>query len=265
MRRTGIGANIVRRGGVLAPRPGQLESRKQTTDNRQTGANQPDGRLDVRPQRSPVDGVCLIGRVNPEQNDDAVDTGETDEDTEGEDAVERELILPRTLQVPDHGDGEGEDDEVDDDVEDLVGDEEFVLVETGAVDGLVPEGVQGTALYGAGDDDGETPGADESVEGEGDVLEFGGGENATVEADDGGFDGWADEEVAELVCDEYLSLFLLVCSCSSWSLRLGFLTFPKFIRVGTSRSASCWPSPPMVHPASHYQYMLDRKYENQLT
>ena len=237
MRGTSIGADIVRRGSVLTPRPRQLESRKQSPDNRQTGADQPNRRLDMRPQRGLVDGICLIGGVNPEQDDDAIDTGEADEDTEGEDAVERELILPRALQVPDHGDGEGEDDEVDDDVEDLVGDEEFVLVETGAVDGLVPEGVQGTALYGAGDDDGETPGADESVEGEGDVLEIGGGENATVEADDGSFDGWADEEVAELICDEYLSLFLSVCSCSSWSLRLGFLTFPKFIRVGTSRSA----------------------------
>ena len=69
-------------------------------------------------------------------------------------------------------------------------------------------------MYGAGDDDGETPGADESVEGEGDMLESGGGEDSTVEADDGGFDGWTDEEVAELVCNEDLSLCLLVCSCS---------------------------------------------------
>ena len=141
MRRTGIGADIVRRGSVLAPRTRQLQFRKQTTDNGQTGADQPDRRLDMRPQRSVVDGICLIGGVNPEQDDDAVDTGEADEDTEGEDAVERELILPGALQVPDHGDGEGEDDEVDDDVEDLVGDEEFVLVEAGAWDGLVPEGV----------------------------------------------------------------------------------------------------------------------------
>lgn len=237
MRGTSIGADIVRRGSVLTPRPRQLESRKQTTDNRQTGADQPNRRLDMRPQRSPVDGICLIGGVNPEQDDDAVDTGEADEDTEGEDTIERELILPSALQVPDHGDGEGENDEVDDDVEDLVGDEEFVLVETGAFDGFVPEGVQGTALYGAGDDDGETPGADEGVEGEGDMLESGGGEDSTVEADDGGFDGWTDEEVAKLVCNEDLSLLLLVSSCPSWSLRLCFLTFPKFTRVGTSRSA----------------------------
>lgn len=204
MRRTGIGADIVRRGSILPPRTRQLQFRKQTTDNGQTGADQPNRRLDMRPQRSVVDGICLIGGVNPEQDDDAEDTGEADEDTEGEDAVERELILPGALQVPDHGDGEGEDDEVDDDVEDLVGDEEFVLVEAGAWDGLVPEGVEGAALHGAGDDDGETPGADEGVEGEGEMLEFGGGEDSTVEADDGGFDGWADEEVAELVCDEDL-------------------------------------------------------------
>ena len=91
-------------------------------------------------------------------------------------------------------------------------------------------------MHGAGDDDGETPGADEGVEGEGEMLEFGGGEDSTVEADDGGFDGWADEEVAELVGDEDLSSVSIFMLFFVGRRGCG-LTLPKFIRVGTSRSA----------------------------
>lgn len=157
----------------------------------------------MRPQRRLVHGVRVIGGVNPEQHDDTINTRKADEYPQREDTIQRKLILPRALQVPDHGHGQCEDNEVDDDVEDLVGDEELVGVEAFGVGSVgVPGAFEGAALQGAGDDDARGPGDDEGVEGEGEMLEFGGGEDAAVEADDGSFDGGADEEVGELVGDE---------------------------------------------------------------
>ena len=120
-----IGIDVVRRGGVLAA-SGDLEAREQASRDGQTRADQTDGGLDVRPQRGLVDGIRGVVGLDPEEDDDAVDTSEADEGAECEDPVQRELVLPGALQVPDHGHGEGQDDEVHEDVEDLVDDEEFV-------------------------------------------------------------------------------------------------------------------------------------------
>ena len=87
-----------------------------------------------------VNGICHIVFVDPEEDDDAEDTGEADEGAESEDAVESELVLPCSMEVPNHGDGEGEDDEVHDYVEDLVDYDEFVAIETLALDAGVPVG-----------------------------------------------------------------------------------------------------------------------------
>lgn len=213
MRGTVIPGNKVRRGPILLSiRAGKLEFGKQAADDGKTGTYEPDGGLDMRPQRRLVHGVGVIGGVNPEQHDDTIDTSETDEDPQRKDTIERKLILPCALQVPDHGHGQREDNEVDDDVEDLVGNEELVGVEAFGVGGVgVPGAFKGAALQGTGDNDARAPGNDEGVEGEGEMLEFGGREDAAVEADDGSFDGGADEEVGELVGNEELiALVLLV-------------------------------------------------------
>lgn len=206
MRRTG---QIVRRRAIsillLRRAAREPEFREQATNNRQTGTNQTNGRLDVRPQCRLVHGVRGVGGVDPEQHDDTVDTREADEDTQCENAVQRELILPRALQVPDHGHRKRKNHKVNNDVEDLVDDEELVLVEAFAVDAGVPEGFDRAALQAAGDNDPRGPSDDEGVEGEGDMLEFRGCEDTAVEADDGGFDGGAEEEVGELICEEDLA------------------------------------------------------------
>lgn len=115
------------------------------------------------------------------------------------------------MEAPDHWDGEDEDDEVHQDVEGLVDDEEDAWVDALPVDAVVPVGAEGAALRGAGDEDGEAPGADEGVHAEGEVLEFGGCEDPPVEADDGDFDGGGEDEVGELVGEEDLVLLAGVC------------------------------------------------------
>lgn len=77
-----IGIDIRRTRSIT--RGGQLKRREQTADNRQVGADQTNGRLDVRPQRRLVDGEGWVGRADPEEHDDAVDAGEADEGAEGE-------------------------------------------------------------------------------------------------------------------------------------------------------------------------------------
>lgn len=84
----------------------------------------------MRPQSRLVDCECWVCRTNPEEHDDAVDAGEADEGTEGKHPVQRELVLPRALKVPDHWDWQDEDDEVHKYVESLVDDDEFLCVET---------------------------------------------------------------------------------------------------------------------------------------
>lgn len=132
-----IGIDIVRRGSI-ATSTGDLESREQPPDDRETGADQTDGWLNMSPESRLVDGVGGVVWFDPEEDDDTVDTGEADEATDSEDAVQGEFILPCALEAPDHGDREEEDHEVHEDVEALVDDEELVLVEAVAVDALVP-------------------------------------------------------------------------------------------------------------------------------
>lgn len=59
-------------------------------------------------------------------------------------------------------------------------------------------------MSGAGEEDAGPPRADEAVQAEGEALEFGRWEDAAVEADDGDFDGRAEDEVGELVGEEDL-------------------------------------------------------------
>ena len=195
MRVAVIPREIIRCTGILAPRTGKLHLREQATDNWQAGTDQTNRRLDMRPERRLVNGECGIGWVDPEEHHDTVDTGEADEDTEGKDTVESKFILPRALEVPDHRNGEGKDGEVHDDVEDLVGDKELVLVEALGIEPRIPEAFQRTTLQTTSDDDTHGPGNDESVKGKGDALELGSGEDAAIETDDGCFDGGTQEEV----------------------------------------------------------------------
>lgn len=124
VRVTDIGVDVVRRHAAGVGAVLQLERWEQTADDGQAGADQSDGGFDVCPQGGLVDGVGRVGGADPKENDDAVDTGEADEATDGEDAVDGELVLPRAVQAPDHGDGQGQDHKVHEDVEGLVGDDE---------------------------------------------------------------------------------------------------------------------------------------------
>ena len=159
----------------------------------------------MRPQRGLIHGERVIRGVNPEQHDDAVDTGEADKDPQSEDAVQSQLVLPCTLQVPDHRDGEPQDHKVDHHVEDLVGDEELVLVHALRGHRGVPETAQRAALQPAGDEDGQPPGDDERVETEREALEGWGREDAAVEADNRRLDCGTEGKVGELVCQEDLA------------------------------------------------------------
>ncbi|KFY90576.1 hypothetical protein V500_05136 [Pseudogymnoascus sp. VKM F-4518 (FW-2643)] len=123
---------------------------------------------------------------------------------EGEDAAERELILPRAFEAPDDGQGQAEDDKVHEDVEGLVDDEVLGAIDTHGVDGLVPVAAEGPALKRAGKEDGGGPEADEPVYDGGDAVEGRSREDATVEADDGDFYDGAESKVGELVRDENL-------------------------------------------------------------
>lgn len=60
------------------------------------------------------------------------------------------------------------------------------------------------------EEDACSPCADEAVQAEGDGLEAGDCEDAAVEADDGDFDGGAEEEVGELVCEEDLHTLVTI-------------------------------------------------------
>lgn len=115
------------------------------------------------PQSGLVDGVSRVGGADPEQHDDAVDTSEADESTEGEDTVQCELVLPATVQTPNHRDWEDEDDKVHDDVEGLVDNEEDVRIEAFSGHTMVPVGAERNTLTGAGEEDAEAPGANEAV------------------------------------------------------------------------------------------------------
>lgn len=115
------------------------------------------------PQSGLVDGISRISRTNPEEHDDSVDTSETNECTQGENAVQGEFILPGTMQIPDHRDWKGEDDKVHYDVERLVDYEEEVCVEALALDAVVPVCAEWAALACAGEEDACSPGADQTV------------------------------------------------------------------------------------------------------
>lgn len=199
-----VGVDVVRRRTAVFGAVLQLEGWKQTADDGQAGADQADAGLDVCPQGGLVDGVGWVDGADPEEDDDAVDTGEADEATDGEDAVDGELVLPGAVQPPDHGDGQSQDHKVHEDVEGLVGDDEDFGVEALALHALVPVCAEWAALAGASEEDAGAPGADEAVQAEGEALEFGGCEDAAVEADDGDFDARAEEEVGELVGEEDL-------------------------------------------------------------
>lgn len=142
----------------------------------------------MRPQRRLIDCVSGVCRTDPEQYDDAVDTGEADEGTEGKDTVQGELILPGTVQVPDHWNGEGKNHEIHQDIEGLVDDDESLCVETRPLDTVVPVGAQGSTLACAGEEDGCAPCGDQNVQAESEFLEAWGCEDATVEADNGDLD-----------------------------------------------------------------------------
>lgn len=113
------------------------------------------------------------------------------------------------METPDHGDGEDEYDKVHEDVEGLVDDEEDAWVDALSGDVVVPVCAEGTTLSCAGEEDAGAPGGYEGVEGEGEGLEFGGCEDAAIEADDGDFDGWTQDEVGELVGEEDLEVLVV--------------------------------------------------------
>lgn len=137
IRVTDIRIDIVR---AIAPiRPIlQLERREQTANYRETGAYQADRGLNVCPEGCLVDRISGISGANPEQHDDAVYASEAHEKAQCEHAVQRELILPCTMKIPDHRDWQDEDDKVHEDIEGLVDDEEEVCVEAVALDAVVP-------------------------------------------------------------------------------------------------------------------------------
>ena len=195
MRGAIVSREIIRRRGILASGAGKLHLREQAADNWQASTDQTNRRLNMRPECRLVNSECVIGRVDPEEHHDTIDTGEADKDTEGEDTIKSKFILPSALEIPNHRDGEGKDDEVDDDVEDLVGDEELVLIEALSFDPWIPGALQWATLQSTSDDDAQGPGNDECVKGEGSMLELGNGEDTAVETDDGCFDGGAQDEV----------------------------------------------------------------------
>lgn len=141
----------------------QAKCREEATDNGEARADQADGGLDVCPQGGLVDGVCRVGRADPEEHDDAVYTGEADEGAEGKDTIQSELVLPGTMQVPNHRDGEGEDHKVHQHVPGLVDDEKAVGVNALAFNAMIPVGAQWDTLTGAGEEYSSSPGANETV------------------------------------------------------------------------------------------------------
>lgn len=110
-----------------------------------------------------VDGVCRVDRADPEENDDAVNTGEADKGAEGEDAVQGELVLPTAMQVPNHWDWKGENHKVHEHVPGLVDDEKAVGIDALTLDAMVPVGAQWNTLAGTGKEYRRSPGANETV------------------------------------------------------------------------------------------------------
>lgn len=92
----------------------------------------------MRPQSRLVDGESWVRQTDPEEYDDAVDACEANERAESKHPVQRELVLPCAVEVPDHWDGQDEDDEVHEYVEGLIDDDEFLRVETCSFDAVVP-------------------------------------------------------------------------------------------------------------------------------
>jgi hypothetical protein len=112
------------------------------------------------PERRLIDGISRVSGTNPKEYHDSVDASEANESTQCENAVQREFILPGTMEIPNHRDWQGEDDKVHEDVEGLVDDEEEVCVEALAVDAMVPVCAEWAALACAGEEDGRSPEAD---------------------------------------------------------------------------------------------------------
>ena len=143
-----VGVDVVGVLGVPAA-TGELQLGEQAANDGQTGADEANAGLDVGPEGGLVDGVGRVGGVHPEEHDDTVDTGEADEATKGEDTVQGELVLPRTLQTPDHGHRQRQDGKVHEHIEGLVGDDELHAVDAGSLNALVPVGAERAALQRA--------------------------------------------------------------------------------------------------------------------
>lgn len=109
------------------------------------------------PQCCLVYGICDVDGADPEEHDNAINRSKADETTKSKDTVQRELVLPGTLEVPDHWYRESENDEVHYDIEYLVDDNELIAVEAFAVDRVVPVGPQWAALETTCDEDGSAP------------------------------------------------------------------------------------------------------------
>lgn len=197
------GIDVIRH---AAPRSAclDLELGKESTDDRQAGADQANGRLDVCPERGLIDCVCGVLRMHPEQSHNTVYTSEANESTDGEDTVQSELISPVSLQAPDHGHRQTQDDKVHDDVEDLIDNDKQLTVEAFSRDAMIPVSMQRSTLHCTCDEDCSPPGADEAVDSETNMLEYRNRENSAIEADDRDLNERAQSEVGELVCKEDL-------------------------------------------------------------
>lgn len=73
-----VGVDVVRRCAAVGPVL-QVECWEEAADDGETGADEADGGLDVCPECCLVDCVGWVCGGDPEENDDAVDTGEADE------------------------------------------------------------------------------------------------------------------------------------------------------------------------------------------
>lgn len=137
------------------------------------------------PERGLVDCVCRVLGMHPEQGHNTVYTCEANESTDSEDSVQSELITPISLQAPDHGHRQTQNDKVHDDVEDLVDNDKQLTVEALARDSVIPISTQRSALHCTCYEDCSPPRANETVESETNMLEYRDRENSAIEADDG--------------------------------------------------------------------------------
>lgn len=108
------------------------------------------------------------------------------------------------MQAPNHGNWQGQNDKVHDNVEDLVDNNELLSVETLGINALVPVASQRPTLQRTRNEDRSSPAANEAVESQAHMLKYGNGEDSTVKADDGDFDRGAHDKVRELICQEDL-------------------------------------------------------------